>query len=323
MILIKIRSWFSNPVNILWLSLIGFLVTSLQGALFTDEFKATLLRPIKLANADASFLDVISASWPLVVYVLFLGVGVVLGIISILSYSSDYVEMSRLKVQEQNLTSTVSKLEGKIQALSEVSYFERKQLDALLETQLKSFVKPLGFGEEEHNNDRVSVYLPSKKDNCFYLAARYSPNPMWAKNSENEYGIHKGVVGKAWANGKYFVNDLPDWSSGQRQRNRYTRICRERYGYSDVEIGKMRMRSRLYLGWAVSDLADTKPAGVVVIESIQVDRWPESTLSELFEEQKLDLRGFVNRLAMQNERKDYLIARKNQIADTQHNKHQV
>lgn len=174
-----------------------------------------------------------------------------------------YKDQKKLQQQADSLESQVSiipELNDAINSAQETmeSYKSdlRKMHSELVATHLKSAYKSLGLS----TSDRISIYYEHAND--FYLLARYSQNPVFAKPHRQKFALNQGVIGKAWQNQKHVERDCPN----SEDQPAYLKYLSEQYGFKPSQALNFAMKSCRYVAVAISD-ADSH-TGVIVFESI-------------------------------------------------------
>lgn len=131
----------------------------------------------------------------------------------------------------------------------------RKMHTDLVTTHLKAAYKSLGLS----THDRVSIYYEHAND--FYLLARYSQNPEYAKSHRQKFALNQGVIGKAWQHQRHTEKNCPHHQSEPE----YLGYLFDNYGFSRNQALGFAMKSCRYVAVAISD-ADSH-TGVIVFES--------------------------------------------------------
>ncbi|NBA73912.1 hypothetical protein GOQ04_00005 [Emticicia sp. ODNR4P] len=134
-----------------------------------------------------------------------------------------------------------------------------KEMNELFNSYLTLMVKNLGFGHTE----RISVYKVYE-DN-FVLIGRASDNPNLQKIGRSSYPIDEGLIGKGWAEGEFFIDNLPEphtrnGDTYYTQVNQINKIDRE-------VLRNIKMKSRTYFVFRIKGY-DNQPKAVLVIESL-------------------------------------------------------
>lgn len=131
----------------------------------------------------------------------------------------------------------------------------RKLHTDLVTTHLKAAYKYIGLS----THDRVSIYYEHGND--FYLLARYSQNPVYAKSHRLKFALNQGVIGKAWQHQRHVERDCPSFE----KKAEYLCHMEKSYGFKEAQALGFAMKSCRYLAVAISD-ADSH-TGVIVFES--------------------------------------------------------
>lgn len=134
-----------------------------------------------------------------------------------------------------------------------------KEMNDLFNSYLMLLVKNLNFSHSE----RISVYKVFEER--FILIGRSSNNPNLQRSGRSNYPRDEGFIGKGWAEGEYFINDLPDpaFRNGDTYYNQINSICKIDRGV----IKKMNMLSRTYFVYRINGY-DSQPKAILVIESL-------------------------------------------------------
>ena len=157
-------------------------------------------------------------------------------------------ENSKIPVLNEAINSSQEIVEGLKSSL-------RKLQTELVTTHLKAAYKNLSLSTHE----RVSIYY--EYDNEFYLLARHSQNPEYAKSHRQKFSLNQGVIGKAWQHQRHAERDCPEF----QRRAEYLDYLLKTYGFKEAQALGFAMKSCRYLAFAISD-ADAH-AGVIVFES--------------------------------------------------------
>lgn len=169
--------------------------------------------------------------------------------------------------------------------------FYTNNISTLVDGLLYSFAGELNLG----NSDRVTVYASvktSKNDSEFIPIARYAGNPHFRSKGRASYPGDEGIISKAWHEGHYFDNKVPDPSNTQAYNNYH----QHNYGVKESVCNGIKMKSRLYYGWRVKDSSGRKDVAVIILESTSKKRFTEEELTSFFENKKRFLREFVTNI---------------------------
>ena len=134
-----------------------------------------------------------------------------------------------------------------------------KEMNELFNSYLTLMVKNLNFG----HNERISVY--KVHDGRFVLIGRASDNPNLQKIGRGSYPLEEGLIGKGWAEGEYFIDNLPD-PSVRNGETYYTQV-NSINGIGREVIRGIKMKSRTYFVYRIKGY-ENQPKAVLVIESI-------------------------------------------------------
>lgn len=129
----------------------------------------------------------------------------------------------------------------------------------LVTTWIKELFNKLSLGSEE----RITIYY--EFDEEFFLLARYSSNPVFAKIHRQKFPLNQGVISRAWQHNNCVEKKCPHASDFEE----YSNYLENEYGYESVKIKSFTMKACRYLGQAIKD-ADVHK-GVIVFESTRED----------------------------------------------------
>jgi len=161
-----------------------------------------------------------------------------------------------------------------------------KEMNELFNSYLTLMIKNLNF----RHTERISVYKVF--ENKFVLIGRASDNPILQKISRSSYPIDEGFIGKGWAEGRFFIDNLPDPSSrnGETYYSQVNSICK-----IDKQIIKdIKMKSRTYFVYRINGY-DNQPKAVLVIESINQNGFDENQVVSKLEGVKQPLVMFIEK----------------------------
>jgi len=134
-----------------------------------------------------------------------------------------------------------------------------KEMNELFNSYLTLMVKNLNFGP----NERISVY--KVHEGRFVLIGRASDNPNLQKTGRSSYPLEEGLIGKGWAEGEYFIDNLPD-PSARNGETYYTQVNTINKINKEV-VKEIKMKSRTYFVYRIRGY-DNQPKAVLVIESL-------------------------------------------------------
>lgn len=180
-------------------------------------------------------------------YYLIVLLALVFGIISI-THAKDISELEKDK-EEKGLK--ISDLES---TLAEIVH----ETSDLFNSYIKLIVKNLSFTHQE----RISVY--KVYDDGFKLIGRSSINPNLMEKGRPKYPITDGFIGKGWAEGEYFIDNLPDPNT--RGGNTYYQAVNRINQIERSVVDNMNMKSRTYFVYRINGF-DSTPKAILVFES--------------------------------------------------------
>jgi hypothetical protein len=234
------------------LTTIGTIALGFGGGL-VGNYKYDELMKAAVTTADQAWVLI---SYPLI-WMLFGAVLVLLGAVG------TYKDQKKLQEKADSFEAQVAvipELNDAINSAQETmeSYKSnlRKMHSELVATHLKSAYKSLDLT----TSDRISIYYEHAND--FYLLARYSKNPVFAKPHRQKFALNQGVIGKAWQNQKHVEKDCPN----SEDQSAYLEYLGEKYGFKPAQALNFAMKSCRYVAVAIAD-ADSH-TGVIVFESI-------------------------------------------------------
>lgn len=164
------------------------------------------------------------------------------------------------------------------------NYFLKERISHVsntLESMPIDFIKILYQYWEFKYQDRITIYR-YEKDN-FVQVGRHSINVELRRNGRSKYPKDEGFISKAWENGTFYIENLPDYN---KEPDKYLDETVKVQKINKGTIRKISMKSRSYY---CKNLTNQKndPIAVIVIES----KLPELPVcSEKMEE---DLEGVL------------------------------
>ena len=195
-----------------------------------------------------------------VIYVFTVLTALVFGVISV-TQAKDVAELEKDK-QEKGLK--ISDLET---TLTEIIH----ETSDLFNSYIKLIVKNLGFTHQE----RISVYKVYKDG--FKLIGRSSINPNLMEKGRPKYPISDGFIGKGWAEGEYFIDDLPDPNA--RNGNTYYQAVNRINPIEKNVVDNMNMKSRTYFVYRINGF-DSSPKAILVFESERENAFTKEEIIE-------------------------------------------
>lgn len=141
---------------------------------------------------------------------------------------------------------------------------------------IKHLYKHWNMGYDE----RITIYRYDSEH--FVPIGRYSRNREIIKRGRNKYPKDEGFIGKCWQNGHFYIDDLPDYNSNEKDYiDEVTKTCFIKKG----DLRNMSMKSRTYFCGNLVNKSELAIA-VIVVESLK------NKLPVTKEELIKDLNGF-------------------------------
>jgi len=210
-----------------------------------------------------------------ILYYLTVLIALVFGIISI-THAKDISELENDK-EEKGLK--ITDLES---TLTEIVF----ETSDLFNSYIKLIVKNLGFTHQE----RISVY--KVYSDGFKLIGRSSINPNLMEKGRSKYPITDGFIGKGWAEGEYFINNLPDPNA--RNGNTYYQAVNRINPIERNVVDNMNMKSRTYFVYRINGF-DSTPKAILVFESERENAFTKENLVESLAGVKQPLVMFIEK----------------------------
>lgn len=234
------------------LTTIGTIALGFGGGL-VGNYKYDELMNAAVTRSDQAWVII---SYPLI----WMLIGAVLVILGAIGTFKDQKKLQERADSLESQVSIIPELNDAINSAQETmeSYKSnlRKMHSELVATHLKSAYKSLYLT----TSDRISIYYEHAND--FYLLARYSKNPVFAKPHRLKFALNQGVIGKAWQNQRHVERDCPN---SEDQPEPYLKYLSEKYGFKPAQAMNFAMKSCRYVAVAIAD-ADAH-TGVIVFES--------------------------------------------------------
>jgi len=186
----------------------------------------------------------------------------------------------------ETLENDVKNKGNKIVDLEEAINNIIKDMDELFNSYLRLLLKNINFT----HHDRISVY--KVLSNRFVLLGRTSENPNLMSKGRDSYNIEDGFIGKGWAEGSFFIDDLPD-----PNHNNCTRYFNKVNSISKIDkevLDNMKMKSRTFYVYRL-DGFDGTPRAIVVFESLCAKGFKKEDIEELISNVKQPLIMFVEK----------------------------
>lgn len=195
-----------------------------------------------------------------ILYILFVIIAIICALFS-------YEDSKTVKSLEKDNEKQASKIIDLETGLTEAV----KEMQELFNYYLLILVKNLDFTHTE----RISVYKVF--DDSFVLIGRSSHNPNLRLAGRSNYPLNEGFIGKAWAEGEYFINDLPDQTqrNGDTYYNKVNGIC----AIPRDVINNMSMLSRTFYINRINGY-DALPKAIIVIESLEANAFTKEEVND-------------------------------------------
>ena len=133
------------------------------------------------------------------------------------------------------------------------------------------------------SNERITIYLHNGSETLVPFA-RYSSNPKYSMSGRDSYPINQGCIGKGWEHGWHFENTLT--------KDNYEQINNDVYNMSTDIVEKLNMKSKLYASIRIDDLSG-HPLAIVVVESLEKNKYSEVQIKKILDEHKTYLAEMV------------------------------
>lgn len=201
----------------------------------------------------------------------------------VFSYFS-YEKSKALKSLENDVKTKGDKIDNLENSLTDIV----KEMNELFNSYLTLLVESLNFNHTE----RISVYKVF--DDKFILIGRSSRNPVLEKRNRGNYPINEGFIGKAWEEGFYFIDDLPDPGATERSKGTYYARVNSISPIPRETIDSMSMLSRSFYIERINGY-DGKPKAIIVIESKNNNAFEQEDVKDKLETVKQPLIMFIEK----------------------------
>jgi hypothetical protein len=143
-------------------------------------------------------------------------------------------------------------------------------------------------------NERISFY--KYQDQQFHIVGRYSINPKLIQRNRKYYPSNEGLIGKAWQDGIFHLNQgVPECVNGSKQT--YYSFIRN---LNDIPVDTLKtinMKSRSFYLKAFTDSRNIKRNSIIVIESLNSNELAFDIINTVVEEEEQKLVSFIERLS--------------------------
>ncbi|KIC00117.1 hypothetical protein OA93_00425 [Flavobacterium sp. KMS] len=263
------RNFLKNSIDILF-----------DKSLIVSGLCLIILTAVDISNINewkANFFGINDFQYGRIIYYLTMIFAFIFGIISVLSGK----EISKLEKDNNEKSIKINDLESK---LNEVV----NETNELFNSYLKLLVKNLGFTHKE----RISVYKVYQ--NRFKLIGRTSVDPILMEIGRSEYPLNEGFIGKGWREGEYFINDLPEITTGRNGLNNYYNRVNSIHPIPRDVIENMKMRSRTFFIYRINGY-DGNPRAVLVFESLNENSFAKEFIIDKLNGVKQPLVMFIEK----------------------------
>ncbi|MGI2027314.1 hypothetical protein [Endozoicomonas acroporae] len=175
-----------------------------------------------------------------------------------------YLDQSRQQAEITQLregSKSFAVIKNALNAAQEELQFQKSKTSELHSELVQSWLIGAYKTLQLNNQERVTIYY--EHDEEFYLLARHSKNPHFAKIHRQKFPLNQGVISLAWQNDLHLELGCPS----QRLLEGYIQYMHVNYGYAPEKIKALGMKSCRYLAKAIID-ADVH-IGVIVFESTE------------------------------------------------------
>jgi len=177
-----------------------------------------------------------------------------------------YFDQNRQNKRMETLDSenkTLSETKSALNATQEELQAGKSKILELHNELVTTWLKGLAKYLDLDSNSRVSVYY--EHDEEFFLLARHSKNPKYAKIHRQKFPLNQGVISKAWEHETHTESNCPASDCWED----YKLYMQENYSYEPKKLDSLTMKSCRYYAKAIID-ADIH-IGVIVFESTEIN----------------------------------------------------
>jgi len=190
---------------------------------------------------------------------------------------------------KQELTNNIEQLGLKIQQLeNDIDKIRRDSMEVFNEHLAAIFYK-LNL----RDNERISFY--KFQDEKFHIIGRYSLNPDLAKRNRKYYPSDEGLIGLAWRNGEYHLNEgIPEFKHGTKKA--YYDFIKSIAPINEETLKNMNMKSRSFYLKAFTDSKNINRIAIIVLESENSNVFNFSEIRQKVNYEETQLVSFIERL---------------------------
>lgn len=261
-----------------------------KNSLFITGFSTLGLNIIDISDVNDKTLTTdggVEYFYGAIIYWSLVIIALIFGVFSI----SNAKEVEMLEIENLSKGNEISSLESSIDEVVNAN-------NELFNSYLRLFLSNLAFGHTE----RISVY--KTHENKFVLIGRNSTNPRLIEVGRINYPINEGFIGKGWAEGEFFIDDLPDPTTNKG--NEYYSAISEIYPIPKKVVNCIKMKSRTYYVFRMNGY-NNAPNSVLVIESIKPNAFKSQFVKDKLDEIKQPLEMFIEKnISMQINRNNNL-----------------
>lgn len=261
------------------LSAAFFAVCSIWYGAWYPDAQAEMHTALKIADPKAgkpSFWEVSSSNIHLTSPVGYTSLFLVLGLLSGVGSGFNARRMGEIKAELEALQVRESEFKAEQESHADT---QRYYYESLKDHLIGFFCKSIDNFDE---TCRASVYRHDADAKAFRLVFRHCQITRFESRGRVSIPDGEGVVGATLANGdSVYISGLPEKRNKayQREINRQLNL----YGASISEhvIGRLRMPSRSYFGYAIRDVISREKFAVLILESTNPDHFDPESLALL------------------------------------------
>lgn len=205
-------------------------------------------------------------------------------------------EISLIRFERNKLKKSNKELSKKVKFLQDDCKFLKDNYQNTISGYLQSFAtNKLGFGKDRHYQDRITLFSYDSENKNFILQGRYSPHDKYRENGK--YIYHKnGLLYKAFnAEEGIYDDNFPDPFVGYSNTvsDEYWRYHKNNYGLNKDIVQNLTMKSTIMYGYVIKSHSEGEKIGVVIVESVQRDRFDKEELIKAIENERKIFRNFI------------------------------
>ncbi|ADH98311.1 hypothetical protein [Salisediminibacterium selenitireducens] len=142
--------------------------------------------------------------------------------------------------------------------------FQLEHLNSSIESYPERIIKFIAKELNHDFSDRLTIYRFDKKTEEFIPLGRYSKNNEIKKIGRSKYPKNKGYIHKAWTQGEFFIESLPDFETDPKA---YVDFMHRDSNLEKKVIRELTMKSRSYYFKTLSN-KDDESIAIIVFESL-------------------------------------------------------